>query len=299
MDHPVDPQYSAAAAESSIHSRETSCAPVTSSSSLRATQDHASDNEARERPVREKLKKTSIASLPRQFGSPENIEADAVETSHNIAQVLEKDAQGTEEVSRTDTEGRGRPVKKRSFDDLSNDKATQSDEDEQGIGSMTGRERKRSKDVRASTAPEVEAHELDSVTSPRVTDAVTKGQKEDDEDQPVEVKQSHLEFDGDTNPQSIAADVTDQDMRDSAFSPRKKRSRDQMDADTQREQKIPATEEAKAHRSSEEYERNQEFQVEDGASSKDGTSTRPKEEKAAPDGVRATEEVILTGLTRD
>ena len=46
-----------------------------------------------------------------------------------------------------------------------------------------------------------------------------------------------------------------QELRDSTSSPRKKRSRDQFDADADREQKIMATEEARAHRRSAEIDR--------------------------------------------
>ena len=49
----------------------------------------------------------------------------------------------------------------------------------------------------------------------------------------------------------------DHEMNDGAYSPRKKRSRDQMDTEADREQKIAATEEARAQRRSDELDRSE------------------------------------------
>lgn len=53
----------------------------------------------------------------------------------------------------------------------------------------------------------------------------------------------------------LGEDREDLVLGDATFSPRKKRSREQVDTDIQREQKIVATEEAKANRGSDEIQR--------------------------------------------
>ncbi len=209
--------------------------------------DSASDNDTSERPVREKLKKTSIASMPRDnlFSSRAHVEAE--EDDGVLSLRHDKDLISNEEPTNVCAGTRGRSLRKRSFDDL---EPTESDAAEVGAQlarAAGGHARKRSRDVRVGAgldgenrrrgAPELPVQEVEENSSDNEMVGL------DDNPSPKSV------------PPPLIQDIVDQDMTDSALSPRKKRSRDQLDNDTDREQKIPATEEAKAQRRSEENER--------------------------------------------
>ena len=272
--------------------RDTSTDPSTS---LRPTAETISDNDTSEKPVREKLKKTSIASMSNHIvGRPEralkaNEEKSAPENMH-------RDLSPEKQINKKGVESRGRPVKKRSFDDLGTPEA-------EGFGFEAGREyaakpnanghlRKRSRDVRVGesskedrrppraenpvreesedAASGVETSEtrinetknaVNSITSATETSSQVF-MEQDKQTQDITEPTCHV-------PKTVKQDdVTetekesaDQEMRDSASSPRKKRSRDQFDTEADREQKIPATEEARANRRSDELERGEGFVV--------------------------------------
>ena len=238
--------------------------------SLKPPQDITSDNEASEGPVREKLKKTSIASIPRQTDAS-RADEDEAQITPTIAQVLENDAQAVTETLDMTQDDRGRPVRKRSFDDLRNDKVAQPENGFQEIGSISGRERKRSKDVHDS-------RDHQDSTAPRHPAAVVP------------------EGQGDKLPPSTDTEPADEDMTHGAFSPRKKRSRDHMDMDTHREQKIPATEEAKAYRRSDEQERKEKPMDDVQESGEGGTSKKPGEAIGAGNAFKVVDEVTLCPL---
>ncbi|KAF4546799.1 Nuclear protein export protein [Lasiodiplodia theobromae] len=109
---------------------------VASTSSLKSL-GQASDTEGAERPVREKLKKTSIAGLPRDVLSDDDHEMSAA--SDVSKEAATEDAAGTPD---TNEEPRGRVRKKRSFEDMGGIRA-----EKQG--------RKRSRDVTLADAPEI------------------------------------------------------------------------------------------------------------------------------------------------
>lgn len=240
--------------DSSMLSREGSPARVADPSSLKPTSDRTSDIEASEGPVREKLKKTSIASIPRQAGSSGSAAEKEVEVNTTIAHVLANDAQAAGDGSSPEATDRGRPVRKRSFDDLDVDRATPSDSHEPDTGNQGGRERKRSKDIRASRGPHSGTNEV-TIYAIQPADVVETGKKVEKDDESTKAKEMPNDMNEESIPASIDTEFFDEEMHQSTFSPRKKRSRDHLDADSQREQKIPATEEAKAHRRSEEDER--------------------------------------------
>lgn len=247
MANQVNNKSGNAGADSHLRIHEEIFPTTTSSPSLKPDQDRTSDIEASEGPVREKLKKTSIASIPRQ-ADPSPAEGNETGTPPTIDQVLESDAQVVKESLETNRKDRGRPEKKRSFDDLGNDEAVQSEIQSHGLASVAGRERKRSKDVHTNRANK------DIEVSHQPADLL-----------PVES--------GDTFLVSNDTDLVYEGMDELAFSSRKKRSRDQMDADTHREQKIPATEEAKAYRRSDEQERDEKPPEKTVGLVKDGTDT--------------------------
>jgi hypothetical protein len=278
--------------DSSMPSREGSPARVADPSYLKPTSDRTSDIEASEGPVREKLKKTSIASIPRQAGSSGNAEEHEAEANPTIAHVLANDAQAAGDGSSPEATDRGRPARKRSFDDLDMDKATPSDHHEPDIGNQGGRERKRSKDVRASRGPHSDTDEV-TLSAIRPADVVEKRKKAEEDDESTEVKKIPNDMNEELIPASIDTELVDEEMHQSTFSPRKKRSRDQLDADSQREQKIPATEEAKAHRRSEEHERDDKPQEDDDGLPQGGTSAQSGEASTAQKVPQTAGEVTL------
>ena len=226
------------------------------SSSFHQTTDSTSDNDTSERPVREKLKKTSIASMPKndlvdqRTGDDEENDVVANKDS-SLSQHLDKQSSANREPIDTSAGPRGRPLRKRSFDDLEAAEGGGVAVNEQPAQKSSGHTRKRSRDVRAGEgfegesrrkrAPEIPVEEVDE------HDLSDQFWVESDDSRPLQVDEYGV--------QSTDQDIADQNMKDSTLSPRKKRSRDQLDADTHREQKIPATNEAKARRSSEEIDR--------------------------------------------
>ena len=208
-----------------------------------------SDNDANERPVREKLRETSIAPkidsdcLSNQdITSPEkSLLGDYASTSGIVTAVLES--------SPCVDGSRGRPGKKRSFDEferVGNTKITNSEQCKDG---STGHSRKRSREVQ------------------KMSTAVTKTPSEHGNEEGLDRSNILLDEAHFTSPLSavvqpendkkseLGEEREDLVLGDATFSPRKKRSREQVDTDIQREQKIVATEEAKANRGSDEIQR--------------------------------------------
>ena len=265
--------------------RDVSTSPPTSS---KPTAESISDNDTSEKPVREKLKKTSLASMSSHIvGRQERIFKENEETS--APDHIHNDSSPERLTKKMDVEPRGRPVKKRSFDDLDTAEIEGSEGARENLENFNanGHLRKRSKDVRASEAPKdnrrpllaeiAVREELEDIANgdeskeassngPKTTvesstptnEMLSQGKIEQAE-QIRQVMNEPVKNFSDTVPRDDvsenAKESTDQEMRDSASSPRKKRSRDQFDTEADREQKIPATEEARAHRRSDEFER--------------------------------------------
>lgn len=253
--------------------------------SLRPTSGTTSDNDASEKPVREKLKKTSIASISRHAKIKQEAEAKSDKNFTNTTSSYQMDKTSGEDANSKDVNLiRGRPVRKRSFDDL---EAGEAENDSTEIVGQrqeisNGHARKRSRDVRAgeplnedgrlrgmeipvreeaeeSTAEKM-VHESSDSNSETAVDAATEplsrveieaGTHSKDTDDTAQQKLSIM-----TENRAPEADqeAVDHEMRDSTASPRKKRSRDHFDSEVEREQKIPATEEARAHRRSDEID---------------------------------------------
>lgn len=242
-----------------------------STSSLHGATDSASDNDTGERPVREKLKKTSIASIPKNsLVSPraqmETAQGDAMSNQH-----VEEDPVTKRDIIDPSVGSRGRSLRKRSFEDFETTKGDGVEVDEQSPGISSGHARKRSRDVRVDAGLEEEFRTSDNAKIP-VQEVDEQNLNDNEMIEPdnnggnakipvQEVDEQNLNdnemIEPDNNhpmlaPQNVPNPI-DQDMRDSALSPRKKRSRD-LDTDTYREQKIPATKGIKAMRSSDEIE---------------------------------------------
>ena len=257
------------------------------SQSFRSTVDPVSDNEAGEKPVREKLKKTSLASMSSPVVERKE-KAFRAHEENSGPDGLCRDLSLEKKIDLKSVEPRGRPVRKRSFDDLDAPETQSADigHDYVAKSNLNTHLRKRSRDVRVGEGPKENARPLlagtvvreesedaaigldtseTCINSPRsavdneslANESFPEGKmQQDSQNQEIggstqllsePVKGEHIT--------KSEKDSPDQEMRDSAFSPQKKRSRDQFDTEADREQKIPATEEARAHRRSDELER--------------------------------------------
>ena len=203
-------------------------------------QDIDSGSDTGEKPVRERLKHTTIAkSAPDAYDRVEEDNDAPMEESSG-------EAMASETVG-NNIGGQPRPARKRSLEDLNNPE----DFKDSQTSITGGHIRKRSRDVktgdvtkndsrRVSPEPTVEEENEDTSISSQ-----TNGDIEDNEgpnaDNVSSVEMNTPPPEKQTGSQSSAI-----------LSPRKKRSRDHLESDTQREQKIAATDETRARRSSEE-----------------------------------------------
>lgn len=246
-------------------------------STHQTTTDPASDNDTSERPVREKLKKTSIASIPKHDATLVKDETVAQEDHNMLPEHDEEKLQSTN----TESEGepRGRPARKRSLDDL---EATDPNEAPSASVSteMTGRHvRKRSKDVHAGESLKSETRKQESPKPPlhEESEAMDDGKLEDE----TNIVDSTVIAPNSTKAPPSEAEAADQEMQESILSPRKKRSRersgDQPEAESYRGQKIAATDETRRRRSSEEERMDQDETGE--------ASTKPEDESAQSEPV--------------
>ncbi|KAL8778302.1 MAG: hypothetical protein Q9194_002074 [Teloschistes cf. exilis] len=194
-------------------------------------QDSTSDNETSERPVREKLKKASIQSMPKNNATSRVSDPSAEDKSDfHPASPLRGDSP-LDRTPSPSAEPRGRLSRKRSYDDSKDTAATAADLSRNGraLEEDVKHIRKRSRDVRVAQPQD---KKLVPTEQPLPEGDVTDDQSPDNE-------------------------APDKEMEDTVRSPGKKRSGEELDTDSHREQKIAATEEAKAHRRSEESERSQ------------------------------------------
>ena len=125
--------------------------PVVSSSPVSGS----SENGETERPVREKLKKTSIVALSSQATEDEG---ESISTSGKQTDTME-DAAKIDNSAAAATTGspRGRPTRKRSFDDLQNESTSELPQDklDTHIDTETSHKRMRSRDMLAKRDAEL------------------------------------------------------------------------------------------------------------------------------------------------
>ncbi|KAL8672272.1 MAG: hypothetical protein Q9168_003242 [Polycauliona sp. 1 TL-2023] len=196
-----------------------------------ATNDSMSDKETSDS-VREKLKKTSLASIPRT----NNTAAESNATVANGSPQDDRRPPGQDSLNQTPSptsESRGRLSRKRSYDDSLEPVGTaveSSSVDHQAVDESK-HARKRSRDVRT-----VQPQNTKSAATP--------------------IEGSLLEREASSD-EALDNDNSDRALEISMHNPRNKRSRDDMDPDLHRGQKIAATDEAKAYRRSEDSERSQ------------------------------------------
>ena len=256
--------------------------PSGNSTNLYPGVDSTSDNDTSEKPVREKLKKTSLASISTHALGHQEAELDAskAEKVPSISSATKATSPLYMELTQANTEPRGRPLlKKRSFDDLETPEQEKNsvETDEKQNETSNGHIRKRSRDVRIAESLKEERRasglvgitvqeeqEIDVTQSENLEEAAEAiAPTTEVAENPTYVEIEHHTREAPNNGigttetavQNTTKDIADQEMLDSAPSPRKKRSRDQFDNEADREQKIVATEEARAHRRSDELER--------------------------------------------
>ncbi|KAL8946448.1 MAG: hypothetical protein Q9222_007155, partial [Ikaeria aurantiellina] len=229
------------------------------------TKDSTSDNETNERDARERLKKTSLASLPGNNTNAATLSNATIEpTPEENSKPSSEQREPSEQTPSPSSEQRGRLSRKRSYDDSMEPGGTAvgAATESHHTGDDAKHTRKRSRDVRT-----IQTQGLKSSAAP-IERPLPEDESSDDEIQ----EQERL----------------DQEMEDSMRSPRKKRSRDDVEIDAQRGQKIAATEEAKAYRRSEDSDRNQIPQyndkgIADSGSTKKEQLTNGEEAPAAPE----------------
>ena len=199
---------------------------------------HSSDNDANERPVREKLRETSIANSAQEI--------DQVLQGHcgtTNKSVNNNDLKTTSPSASQRDELRGRLGRKRSFDEVEQNASV----DNNDILKSDSRKRSRESQEQRSVDPDQGSkngldHVLDDKGALSGPGHVTSGARD--------IRTTEQSPHG----QRIGNDE-DLTLDGSVFSPRRKRSREQVDTDAQREQKIVATEEARASRQSDEIQR--------------------------------------------
>ncbi|KAL8973998.1 MAG: hypothetical protein Q9197_001771 [Variospora fuerteventurae] len=230
---------------------------VADSDDLRlSTNDPTSDNDNSEWPVREKLKRASIAAMPRTDAATNLPDSGAEPVPRPNSESSPERKSSNDETPSPISEPRGRLSRKRSYDDTveasgaAGEAPLEMPRDEDDVKHA----RKRSRDVRTV--------QLDTAESPATSDKETSLQRRSDDE------------------------AIDQDVEDSTRSPRKKRSREEIDVDTQRRLKIATTDEAKAYRRSEDSERGQvPLQDEQGTFAVDSTldeEQQPTREEPSP-----------------
>lgn len=264
---------------------------MSAAQSSKPAADSISDNDTSEKPVREKLKKTSLASMSSHIVGrqerPPKVYEDKPAPHH-----MHRDSSPENCVEKKAVESRGRPVKKRSFDDLDTPEAESIEAGRELVENLnaSGHLRKRSRDVRVGEAPTENRRPLfpgtpvreeseDAENGIETREAYVNGYSsamnsiapaletltQQETDQETELEEQFRDVNEPSKSvfgklqndyvNETEKDLADHEMRDSAFNPQKKRSRDQFDTEADRELKIPATEEAKAHRRSDELER--------------------------------------------
>ena len=246
--------------------------------------DAVSDNETSEKSARDQLRNTSLASLANNTAAEERPEG---QEGHDPGKSsLESSGEGQRPGSR------GRSMKKRSLERASTSPGEPREPESEPTESFSGHARKRSRDVRSGDGPKAENQastniagavqeesepgslEVDQIGNVPFT-KVSKVKADEGQcpDAPEHESAQKEEMNVDPNegatassgkddvlserrgnPQS-APNTGDQEMKDGVRSPRKKRSREQLDTEPDREQKIAATEVAKAQRRSDEINR--------------------------------------------
>lgn len=189
-----------------------------------------SDTEAGERPVREKLKETSIAGLPKHPVETTKQEEYKVEgdTMMNSQDTSASVVQATIEDDLAASNPRGRPTRKRSFEDLqAGEQSTDASEGDRNLNA-TDKTHKRMRSRDANSVQHASTNELpysrgDAEVSDKLEPQMSTGAK------------------ASTPPPSNI--IEPNDVVQNVLSPKKKRSRDQFDKDHEHKDEADITRE--------------------------------------------------------
>lgn len=223
-----------------------------------------SDNDANEKDARDRLRQTTLASMSRPKAETTLNQDDKQET---VERPMSNGAFG--QYNAQGESPRGRTVRKRSFDgsDQPEPEVVSTEQDNKDVAN--GHARKRSRDVHSldTSRPNSRAvkplgtslHEdIEEIAEMEHTDGLQAQpsvvtSKDDDQEGNEATMSVH-----DQDPKHVITEGNmdkDQEMKEGSVSPRRKRSREHLDSDAVREQKIAATEEARAQRRSDEINR--------------------------------------------
>ena len=231
----------------SVHSTEQSDNQKSYTASLHPIGDSASDGDVGERPVREKLKKTSIASIPKYGITSVEMCAEEQADTFMKSQGEEGDQALGQQPTEAGIERRGRTIRKRSLEVFD---ATDTGKGVSTETTVDRHVRKRSRDIRSGSS-------INSGSRRRSPEVSVREESEDlDSGQQATALRHDLEETTiqESTPNPVL-EATDHEMQETVLSPKKKRSRDQFELESQREQKIAATDENRARRRSSEEER--------------------------------------------
>ncbi|KAI9704791.1 MAG: hypothetical protein M1836_006571 [Candelina mexicana] len=246
--------------------------------------DSASDNETSERPVREKLKKTSIATLPK-YGV-----ALAADIEGDDGALRQEDPTKPEDTDQNKgrIETRGRPARKRSLDDLEADdvdvQARVLEDKRTSAESYSKHVRKRSRDMKPGET-------LESHGARKVSEESLREEGEEREDKKMSDPEKFIT--GAANVQMQLPEAMYEETSVGGQGLRKKRSRDQFDKDLEKEVQDTSVEDDKVPRSSEDSQRS------NGQSGRRSTRDQPETKRHRDTSLEAagraekTEEIRL------
>ena len=255
--------------------------------------DPGSDNDASEKSARDQLKKTSLASLANNERDPPQTGVQILEETQ--AESTETDPTTKQDFGiRRDGSPRGRSIRKRSLDRSTSPTLETKEPDLDPSEPFNGHSRKRSRDVRSgdnmksparkppNLGPALEEEgtgyggDEGTISRAQGEPVNLEGKNVEMQDRPRSPEKSHVEVlgndaraqtsgspDASSEPSKslersngdISLHSEDHEMKEGIQSPRKKRSRDHLDPGTDREQKIAATDMARAQRRSDEINR--------------------------------------------
>ena len=185
----------------------------------RASSGASSDSDGGERPVRDKLKKTSIAGLSsRAQASPDKV-------PHPLQESTSSEPAPLQTSDQQPTSSRGRPARKRSFDDLQNDGsvATSPTEADEPPHAKTGHhKRMRSRDLSSSEHVSLPGRSENGITTPLEEEEESDMDAQKSPGGPGVLVDSSIDGNVSNDPENLS-DPLDMNR------PKKKRSRDQSD----------------------------------------------------------------------
>lgn len=186
----------------------------------RASSEGSSDSEGGERPVRDKLKKTSIAGLSSKA------QAGTDKGPHPLQESISSEPAQVDAPGHAPASSRGRPARKRSFDDLQNDEFTAASQAE--VGEPEPAKNGHHKRMRSRDISSGEHVSLAGLSENGITTPLEGEEEESDMDAQKSPGGPGVLVDA-TIDDNVTKMPEDSPGPESMLSPKKKRSRDQSD----------------------------------------------------------------------